>query len=581
MSVQSPSQPDAAPAPGVRPGAPPAAQPYRRPSVFANWFWFVLKNVLGWILILSAMALGPLVPGPGGLPLFLIGFGLITFPGKRRITARVLSGAPIHRDSRAFRRGVALVALFAPALTLAYLLYEFKWLYNGTGRASAFYVALYAITALLAWFLGLRAVGLLNWALRMVPKVRRKIRPWLRRRGIDLLPPRRRRRRLEPGGPITREPDPEILAIDRRHQDRAQRWWKASKPWVKRISGLAITAAIFYWMLRPAARNWDQVRDRILTMSWGRFFLAAGMFATFLFVFRATTWRWILLGFGARLPVAAATRIWSLSELARYLPGVIWQVLGRIYLIKPYGVRGSVTTTSQLLELAIFVLANMLLALACLVWFGIKSFHGPARAWLYGAMALVPVLVFLLHPSVLYTIINRAMRALGKPAVTERMGFRELAGLLVWCVIGLLWQSLAIWFLVEGPLNLQLAKWWVVAGAYCLAWVAGFLAVWAPGGIGVRELVFMAAMQVALPPAVKARFAADPAALVGFLAFLSVLLRLWTIAGEMMLAGVAYAADFRGAPKGAAQRALRTNDPAEPLVQAAAHVGLEGPAPHD
>src|SRR5688572_9860747 len=72
--------------------------PYRRPSIVANWFWFIFKNLIGWILILTAMALGPIVPGPGGLPLFLIGFGLITFPGKRRITARLLSGKPVHPE---------------------------------------------------------------------------------------------------------------------------------------------------------------------------------------------------------------------------------------------------------------------------------------------------------------------------------------------------------------------------------------------------------------------------------------------------------------------------------------------------
>src|SRR5215217_3532297 len=85
-----------------------------------DWAWFLLKNVLGWALILSSFVLGPLVPGPGGIPLFLVGFGLITFPGKRRITARVLSGAPVDPASRAFRRGVALVAIFAPLITLAY-----------------------------------------------------------------------------------------------------------------------------------------------------------------------------------------------------------------------------------------------------------------------------------------------------------------------------------------------------------------------------------------------------------------------------------------------------------------------------
>src|SRR6476660_8147226 len=68
----------------------------RRQRFLKSWFWFILKNILGWVLILAAFAAGPLVPGPGGIPLFLIGFALITFPGKRRLTARVLRGRPLR-----------------------------------------------------------------------------------------------------------------------------------------------------------------------------------------------------------------------------------------------------------------------------------------------------------------------------------------------------------------------------------------------------------------------------------------------------------------------------------------------------
>jgi hypothetical protein len=522
---------------------------YRRPSVFANWFWFILKNVIGWLLILTAMVMGPLVPGPGGLPLFIIGFGLITFPGKRRITARVLSGAPIDPESRAYRRGVAGVALLLPAAVLLYLAYERLLPYRDSTRAAWVYGAIYVVTASLMWAFGHRSGDLVNWLLRLLPRIRRRIRPWLRRRGIDLLPPRRRRRPVAPGGPMTRDPDEEILAIHTRHHDRFHSAWAACKPWIKRVAGVVITAAIFWWMMKPVSRHWDEVKFRILEISWTRFTVAAVMFSVFLFVFRATTWRWLLLGMGERLPAATAARIWSVSELARYLPGAIWQVLGRIYLVKPYGVRGSVCTASQLLELTLFLFANILLALGCLVWFGIKRFEGPAERWLYGAMALVPVLLLVLHPRVLYGIVDRAMRFMRKPPVQRRLRFRELLGVLLWFVMGLLWQSLAIWLLVEEPLHLQLAKWWVVAGAYALAWCAGFLAVWAPGGIGVRELVFMAAMQVALPPAVKRQFENDPAALTGFLAFLSVLLRLWATAGELFLAGITYLTDLNGSPQ--------------------------------
>ena len=316
--------------------------------------------------------------------------------------------------------------------------------------------------------------------------------------------------------------------------------------YVNRVVGVLITGVILVWMIKPVVQRWDQVKDRIWDTNWTRVLFGSVMFAGFLFVFRAMSWRRILIGFGHRLPVAPATRIWSTSELARYLPGMIWQVVGRVYLVRPYGVSGSVCSASQVLELALFLLANIMLAVGCLVWLGHKTFHGMTLHWLFAAAALIPVLFVLVHPKVFYGLANRVMTRLGKPPIARQLRFRELCGLLVWALIGLIWQSLAIWLVVSEPLGLQFTKWWVVAGAYSLAWCAGFLAFWAPGGLGVRELVFVTALDLALPPAVRIGFA-DPKVLLGFLAFLSVLLRLWATSGELILASIAYACDYRGA----------------------------------
>jgi len=150
------------------------------------------------------------------------------------------------------------------------------------------------------------------------------------------------------------------------------------------------------------------------------------------------------------------------------------------------------------------------------------------------------------NPRIFYGIVNRVMHAIQKPAITQRPRGYKLFGLLGWAVVGLAWQSVAVFLLVRGPLELEWSKLWAVAGSYCLAWCAGFLAFWAPGGLGVRELVFMTAMMLFLPQSVREHFT-NPEALVGLLAFLSVLLRLWTVAGELLLASLAYAFDFRGA----------------------------------
>jgi hypothetical protein len=298
-------------------------------------------------------------------------------------------------------------------------------------------------------------------------------------------------------------------------------------------------------MFKPIYAHWAGVRDRIDQIDWREALLASAMFAVFLFVFRVQSWRFILRGLGARLPLAPATRIWSASELARYLPGVIWQVVGRVYLVRPYGISGSVCSASQVLELILFLLANVLMAVACLTWFGFKHLHDAALGWFIGVAAIAPVLLVLLHPRVFYGLLNRVLKKFGKPAISQRLPKRQLSALLAWAMLGLFWQSLAIWLVTHTALHLHLAKWWVVAGAYCLAWCAGFLAVWAPGGLGVRELVFMTALSAGLPPAVRSQFN-DPKVLLGFLAFLSVLLRLWATVGELMLASAAAIADMRG-----------------------------------
>jgi hypothetical protein len=346
------------------------------------------------------------------------------------------------------------------------------------------------------------------------------------------------------------------------HNSRGRRW----KPWVRPVASLLLMGAIFGWMIHKIAIHWADVRDRAGLVSWPNFLIASVLFAIFLFVFRSLVWRRIIKRFGYRIPLAPATRIWSSSELARYIPGVIWQVAGRVYLVKPYGVPGSVCAASQVLELVIFLLANILLGFGCLVVFGLRHIHDDkARIWMYVLALLVPLLSLLLHPRIFYGLMNRLMAKLKKPPLTSRLSGAELSRLLVWNILGLLLQSVAVFLIVQRPLELGWAKWYVVTGAYCLAWCAGFLAVLNPGGLGVREAVFVAMMNVALPKEVRQHFA-KPAVLISFLTFLSALLRLWTIAGELILTGVAHALDHRGAmgrvPLGSQLPQSRLSDPA-------------------
>jgi uncharacterized membrane protein YbhN (UPF0104 family) len=188
---------------------------------------------------------------------------------------------------------------------------------------------------------------------------------------------------------------------------------------------------------------------------------------------------------GADLSVGDAVPLYFQGEIGKYLPGAIWAVVGRGELATRNGLARSAAYASVAISLAGMYLAGALGAVLLL----------PFAAGAKGGLAVVGVCVFLLvgllglHPAV----VGRAV------AVVERLSRRKLdivipswrdAVLLVagylpaWALVGL-----AQWFAVRAlgvsePIS-------HVAFAAAVSWCAGFLAIPAPGGIGVRESVFV------------------------------------------------------------------------------------------
>jgi hypothetical protein len=540
--TRTPLPDDAAPRVPVTDYAPPAAT-----FSVTRQFWFIAKNVIGWLLMLLSPVIGVALPGPGGIPIFLLGFALATIPGKRRMTSHVMRGRPIRVNQSTFVAIVSAISVVACVAIIWFFKSRFHQIVerlNLTGDATGRVVGIVVVLCVIACVVSVIAVKLGTWGMnllfRTLPKGRRLIRPYLKRWGVALLPPRRKLV-AEDGSHVNEN---EILEFSASSQHKLRSAGAFLWQWARRALSLALTLYIFFYILKPIFGRWGEARDRLGSIGLTDLIVSVAMFALFLALVRAMTWRSILFGFAFPVPRTAALRVWITSELSRYLPGAIWQVISRVRLIKPYGVRGSVTSTSQVLELVIFLLANVSVAVACLLFLGGKHVTGPARQWLFISIGLVPLLSLILHPRVFYGLTDRILRRLGKPAIANRLSMAHLFKLFALAIVGIVWQSLALWVLLHGPLGIGIRDWWILAGAYCLAWVAGFLAFWAPGGLGVRELVLIGALTVALPPAVRERFTSDPND--PTLEALTILARLWTIAAELAVASVAYPLDVRG-----------------------------------
>lgn len=199
-------------------------------------------------------------------------------------------------------------------------------------------------------------------------------------------------------------------------------------------------------------------------------------------------WRSLLAGFGAPLPVPATTRIMFLGQLGKYVPGSVWALLGQVELARPYGVPRVASGGATLLAMATTVATGCVTAAVTLPLTSADAARG-----YWWALALAPVLLACLHPRVVTWGLNLVLRIVRRPPLATTLGLAPMSKAVAWTLAGWALFGLHVWLLLPSGSPM------LASGAYALAYVVGFLVIFAPGGLGARE----AALTLALAPAIS------------------------------------------------------------------------------
>ncbi len=236
-------------------------------------------------------------------------------------------------------------------------------------------------------------------------------------------------------------------------------------------------------------------------------------------------WVWVVLfrSLGGRVGTGEGVRIWMTTNLGRYIPGKIWQLSGlALYMRDRRGAGAAALTAAGLYQ--VLVLGT-----------GIAVAAATLGARLLAEEALIPtvvllgaLLVVLLQPSIASRISIGLARRFGETAPTSPPPRGALWGaatglVAVWLVNGLgLW---CVWRGAGGSADPGPAT---MAGIYSAAYVAGYLVLFAPGGLVVRE------------GAMAALLAATAGVPVSIGAAVAVLARLWATATELLGVGMVW-----------------------------------------
>ncbi len=197
-------------------------------------------------------------------------------------------------------------------------------------------------------------------------------------------------------------------------------------------------------------------------------------------------WRTMLSGLGGQLAPREAARVFFLGQLGKYVPGSVWAVAGQVEAGTRYSLPRAATAASAMSVMVVNVVTGLLLG-GLGVLLGLVDAE-VAGGWIIVALAAAAVAgAVLLSPPVFGRLVRRAALLLRRqaPARTPDAVHLGRAGgwtMLMWGCYG--GQILLLSGQPPGARMLALAT-----AAFAAAWSVGFLAVIAPAGAGVREVV--------------------------------------------------------------------------------------------
>ncbi|HEU4643901.1 MAG TPA: lysylphosphatidylglycerol synthase domain-containing protein [Gemmatimonadaceae bacterium] len=257
------------------------------------------------------------------------------------------------------------------------------------------------------------------------------------------------------------------------------------------IAKIAFAAAVAAAVAVALVRQWGAVRAAAAQAHprWGWIVLSSlVVLANYALLIEA--WRTIVAGWGGRLSFTEGARIWSISNLGRYVPGKVWQMGTMAVMAQERGVSGIAAAGAAVIN----TLINTVAGFVVLAGTGASVLRIPP----VGTAAIVALGVgLLLAPRLLPWLAALAGKVLRRELVVGRIPHRAiwLAALISaasWIVYGLAFRLLAVGVLgrATGAPGLYVA---VFTGSY----LAGFLALIVPGGLGVREVVMATALRQA------------------------------------------------------------------------------------
>jgi len=271
------------------------------------------------------------------------------------------------------------------------------------------------------------------------------------------------------------------------------------KRWTIGLVKFAVAAVLLGVLIKIFIDNFGQIQVYLSRLDWRFVAVAAAAQAVINWVVYEL-WLIMIRRLGGRIGRRPAWKAFFLPYVARYVPGKVALVAGKVYYCVEEGIPGRKAVISILVENVLIIIAGLSLA-AISSFYLFRGLISPAVS----ACLLIAAVLLLcsLHPAVLRRIINIPMRLFGREPVRsdELLSLPAILAFFVgyavlWPLGGLVY-GLAAAALDPGLLS----RVFTVGAAFITAGSLGQATMLAPAGLGVREGVLYLLLEGETGPA--------------------------------------------------------------------------------
>ena len=250
-------------------------------------------------------------------------------------------------------------------------------------------------------------------------------------------------------------------------------------------------------------QEWEAVRQSFIQIKWTWYLLAQSLLIPIMFILSIVPWvslRTLL----APLPILRSSASYFVSQIAKYFPGGIWAIPGRMVIYEVQGVHRTIAVVSVLRETTAFYLGAASLAIIGFLLGNPEA--GEIRFLLSLGLLGSVIIILLTHTPWVWSFLDR-LRVSGVSRLENYRSLSEGGTRLDWLPKTFL-ISFAFWILLGLPFSLLIQAvavkppnltWFEAGSIFAAAWCIGFVVIFVPAGIGVRESVLVYMLNQSLP----------------------------------------------------------------------------------